>query len=204
MACNIRGHGMKFVMDLEAKLQLARDLEHGLYALREVERLYARIEGADLIEAVRAKMERIPYPASKLELAVCMSLTDRAERAAASSYTDSVAADFGSIARTLADMDRSATRRGEELFVEFCSDLGNRPHAQQMFDRWLAIALRSLGRPGTKRDQRAVELGLRSKRVADSVREYLVEVEALAERCGLAIPSGEALAVELPPAIARR
>jgi hypothetical protein len=72
MAANIRGHGMKFVIDLDAKLQLARDLEQSLLVMREVERLYARLGGGDLYDAIRGRMERIPYPGSKLELAVCI------------------------------------------------------------------------------------------------------------------------------------
>jgi hypothetical protein len=198
MAGNIRGHGLKYVMDLDAKVALVRDVEYGVGVLREVERLHARLGGEDLGEVVRAKMERIPYPMSKLELAACLTLTDRAEQTAAASYADSVSADLAAIARTVLATDRSATRRGEQLFVEFCAEASNRPHAQQMFDRWLAIALRSLGRPGTRRDQRAVELGLRTQRVADSVREFLAGVGELAARCGLAIPPAETLAVELP------
>jgi hypothetical protein len=198
MSGNIRGHGMKFVLNLDSKLHLVRDLEHEVSVLREVERIYQKIGGSDLVEVVRAKMERIPYPATKLELAICLALTDRAERIAAESYTGSVAAEFAAIAKTLVDRNRDATQRGEQLFLEFCSDESNRPHAQQMFDRWLAIALRSLGRPGTTRDARAVELGLRTRLVADSVKEYLVEVVDLAKRCGLELPTGESIAIELP------
>jgi len=198
MAGNIRGHGMKFVLNLDSKLHVVRDMEHGVSVLRDVEQLYAKIGGGDLVEVVRAKMERIPYPGTKLELAICLALTDRAEHVAAGSYTDSVAAEFAAIAKTLVERDRSATQRAEELFLEFCADEGNRPHAQQMFDRWLAIALRSLGRPDTTRDARVVELGLRTRRVADSVKEYLADVAELAERCGLTIPTGESIAIELP------
>ena len=37
--------------------------------------------------------------------------------------------------------------------------------------------------------------------LADSVREYLADVERLAERCGLVLPTAESVAVELPVAV---
>src|SRR6185295_3671399 len=79
MAANIRGHGLKFVPELEEKVLLARDLEHSLRILEQVESLYAALGGTDLSMAVRNPMDRIPYPSSRLELAVCLSLCDSAE-----------------------------------------------------------------------------------------------------------------------------
>lgn len=202
MAANIRGHGMKFVPDVGEKLQLARDLEHSLSVLRDVESLYTRLGGADLSLAVRAKMERIPFPSSRLELAVCLALCDRAERTVADGYEHSTCAPFAAVARTLLAADRTFTRSAEELLAAFCHDTTNRPAAQQMFNRWLAITLVSLGRPNTSGDSRAVTLGLRSKRCAESVREYLTELRPLMDRCHLILPSSATLGVELPSEVA--
>ncbi len=198
MAANIRGHGLKFVPDLEEKIPLARDLEHSLTILHEVERLYSELGGTELALAVRSPMERIPYPTTRLELAVCLALCDRAEQVVAEGYVGSVSSSLGAIARSLLAMDRTSTKRGEELFVEFCKEAGNRPAAQQMFNRWLTITLLALGRPGTPGDARSIALKLRTKRCADSVREYLDELKPLMEACRLQLPSAAALGVELP------
>lgn len=198
MAANIRGHGLKFVPEAEEKLALARDLEHSLRILREVERLYAGIGGSDLSLAVRGQMERIPYPMSRLELAVCLSLCDRAERVAAEGYLVSTSGEFSAIARSILEMDRTSTRRGEELFVDFCGQATNRPAAQAMLNRWLTIALMSLGRPGTSGDVRAVALKLRTKKCADSVRDFLESTRSYIEACHLVLPPPSTLGVELP------
>ena len=60
----------------------------------------------------------------------------------------------------------------------------------------------ALGRPGTPGDARAVALGLRSKRCADSVREYVGELQALLPACRLVLPDLAALGVELPSGLA--
>jgi hypothetical protein len=199
MAANIRGHGLKFVPEVDQKIPLARDLEHSLTILHEVERLYAAVGGTELELAVRAQMERIPYPTSRLELAVCLVLCDRAERVVAEGYVGSASTSLAAIARSLLDMDRTSTKNGEELFIEFCKEAGNRPAAQQMFNRWLTITLLALGRPGTPGDARSTALKLRTKRCADSVREYLDGLKPLMDACHLQLPQPATLGVELPP-----
>ncbi len=202
MAANIRGHGLKVVPEVEEKLRLAQDLEHSLRILKDVERLHASLGGTELSLAVRPHMERIPYPTTRLELSVCLALCDRAERIATSGYVNSRCREFAAIARSIADADRTFTDRAEDLYAEFCRETTNRPAAQQMFTRWLSITLLSLGRPSTPGDTRAVQLGLRSKRCADSVREYLNELRPFMERCHLHLPSGATLGVELPSEVA--
>lgn len=202
MAANIRGHGLKYVPEIEEKLALAQDLEHSLRILLDVERLYAQLGGSDLALAVRGMMERIPYPTTRLELAICLALCDRAEQVVADGYTNSSSPEFAAIARSLLAMDRTSTRRGEEVFTQFCKEAGNRPAAQQMFNRWLTVTLLSLGRPKTTGDSRAVALKLRTKRCADSVREYLDGLKPLMEACHLQMPAPAVIGVELPSDLA--
>lgn len=202
MAANIRGHGLKLVPEVEEKLLLAQDLEHSLRILQSVEQLHTRLGGTQLSLVVRPNMERIPYPTTRLELAVCLALCDRAERIATAGYIDSRCREFAAIASSISEADRTFTERAEELLAEFCSEATNRPAAQQMFNRWLSITLLSLGRPSTAGDTRAVQLGLRTKRCADSVREYLAELKPLMDRCRLHLPSGATLGVELPSEVA--
>jgi hypothetical protein len=202
MAANIRGHGLKFVAEIEEKLPLVHDLDHSLRILHDVERLYASIGGSDLSLAVRSLMERIPYPTSRLELAVCLVLCDRTERVVAEGYVESASKSLAAIARSLLGMDRASTKQGEALFVDFCKEPGNRPAAQQMFNRWLSITLLALGRPGTTGDKRSVALKLRTKHVADSVREYIDGLKPLMESCHLQLPPQSTLGVDLPANVA--
>ena len=94
MAANIRGHGLRFLPDLEEKLDFTSELAFSLRVMREVERLYGMLDGDDLYRAVSERMDRIPYPESRLDLAVCLALTDRAERVASGSYESCVCSAF--------------------------------------------------------------------------------------------------------------
>ena len=99
-------------------------------------------------------------------------------------------------------MDRTSTRAGEELFKGFCAEPGNRHAAQQMFQRWMGLTIQALGRPGTPGDERSFALGLRRQRCADSVRQYVEELQPLMHACQLVLPSAAAMGVELPRELA--
>jgi len=180
---NILGHCLKYIGDLEVKITVASELNLWLRLFREAHALYREFGWQDLDTAVRDRIEAIPYPASRLEFGVQYYVTGVAERVAMQSYTESSCREFAAIARTYVE---AAERRQEPTrFLEYCQDPANRPQAQQFFDRWVRIGLESLGKPGSRGDQRAVALGLRSKTSAELVAEYRERLEPFVERCGL-------------------
>ena len=175
---------------------VAGDLDASLRAMSGIDSLYVRIGGSELSIAVRDMMEKIPYPYSRLELAVCLALVDRTERLVAESYLESRSQEMAAIARALVETERPGTRMLEAQLADFCSETGNRPTAQQFVNRWLAIAVVAFGRPGSPGDQRAVALGLRSRRVSDMVRRFLDETKPFLESSHLVLPATSSLGLE--------
>jgi 1,2-phenylacetyl-CoA epoxidase catalytic subunit len=200
MLCNIRGHGLKFVPDLEHKIQMTEALDTSLRQFREVQRLYSQLGHADVISAVRGKMERVPFAESRMELAVCLFLCERVQHLALETYVDSSCKEFAAIARTRFEANRLLESPDDPAFAEFCADETHRPHAQQLVNRWLGITLLALGRPGSSRDRRVAELGLRSRTMAEVARDFLGGLHPFLERCGLVRPDAVTLGVELPEA----
>lgn len=197
MAVNIRGHGLKYLTEIEEKRAIERELDAALAALGVIEALYVKIGGEGLTFAVRELMDRVPYPYSMLELATCLALVDRTERLVLESYLESRSADMASIARALLDTDRPGTRMLEAHLARFCAEPGNRPTAQQFLNRWLTIAVVAFGRPRSIGDQRAVALRLRTQRVEDMVRRFQEELKPFTSGIGLALPSPSSLGVEV-------
>lgn len=197
MAVNIRGHGLKYLVQIEEKRSITRDLETSLAALGAIEELYGRIGGQELAFAVREPMERVPYPYSMLELATCLALVDRTERLVLEGYRESRSREMAAIAGSLLEADRPGTRLLEAQLASFCAEPGNRPTAQQFLNRWLAIAIVAFGRPGSAGDQRAVQLGLRTRRIEDMVRRFQGELKPFVTGMGLALPNAAALGVEV-------
>ncbi|MBL8863068.1 MAG: hypothetical protein JNK02_13815 [Planctomycetes bacterium] len=199
MVANIRGHGLKYLIDVADKSLLVRDLEAALEVLRHVERLYGELDGEGLALAVRDAMERIPYPYSRLELSVCLALVGRAERLVASTYLESRSTGMAAVARRIHDLERPGTRLLEVHLSDFCAEPGNRPAAQQFVNRWTAIALVAFGRPGTAGDLRCHALGLRSAKVGDLVRSFLDETRAWCQSFHLVLPDVATLGIDLAP-----
>lgn len=198
MLSNIRGHGIKFLPEVADKQRTATALDTSLRQFAEVERLYYALGFGDVVSAVRHKMERIPYPNTRMELAVCLFLCERVSWHALSAYTESTCQEFAAIARTRLSELRALSEPEDRAFLEFANEETNRPLAQQLVHRWLAITLLSLGRPDSPGDARAMQLKLRSKGVARIVGEYLDGLAPFLARCGLTLPDAAALGLELP------
>ena len=197
MAVNIRGHGLKYVTEIGEKRAIEQDLDAALDALGVIEALYVKIGGAELTFAVRELMERVPYPYSMLELGTCLALVDRTERLVLESYRESRSSDMAAIAQLLLEADRPGSRMLEAHLARFCAEAGNRPTAQQFLNRWLTIAIVAFGRPGSPGDQRAVALGLRSRRVEDMVRRFQDELKPFVTGIGLTMPAPSSLGIEV-------
>lgn len=195
---NILGHCLQYVSRIDSKVLVAEELAEALRQFQQARAIYRGLGWTDLERVVREKVAEVPYPSSRLEFGVCRTLCDQAEIVAMKSYSDCVVPEFATLARTCVETIRRLVPEGDRMFVEFCREAGNRPTAQAMFDRWLALALRSFGRPDTAGDRRAVELGLRDKGAAELVREYLAVIDPFRRECGLTWPAPESLGLELP------
>ena len=165
---------------------------------QRVQELYTEIGGGDIRREAAIKMERIPYPKSRFELATFLATSDAAEILAMESYEDSKCAEFAAIAREDLAYERTATRRSRKLFEEFAADPDQRPLVRQVLSRWLVISLLALGKPGTAGDRRAVELGLRKRSCAESIALFLERLAPLLEVSGLDRAELEAAGVQLP------
>lgn len=185
MATNLRGHGFKFLVDPEGRLGLVDDMRHILKQVTRVQELYTSFGGGNIRKEAHVKMERIPYPGTRFELAAFLVVSDPAERLAMQSYVDSKCTELADIAREDLATTRVATNRGRALFDEFAADPEQKPLVRQVLHRWVTIVLLSLGRPGSAGDRRAVELGLRTRGVGEIVEDYLRELGPTMESCGL-------------------
>lgn len=198
MAANIRGHGLKFLIDPEGRLGLVADMQHILSQVSRVQELYTELGGGDIRQEAAVRMERIPYPSTRFELATFLLTSDTAERIAMESYLDSKCEIFAAIALEDVDYVRRATKRSEVLFAEFAADPEQGPLVRQVLRRWLVICLLSLGRPGSAGDRRVIEVGLRRYSVAESVAEYLERLKPLIELAGLTEDDLRDAGLELP------
>lgn len=195
MAMNIRGHCLKFLTDVESKIRVAEELQLNLVVLREVRGLYKEYGFEDVESAVRDRMTRIPYPGSRLEFNVFRHVCGLALKVAMESYVDCSNKQLAAIALSFIEGRRGNLEDPD--FAEFCRDESNRPHAQQMFNRWFAIAIRSFGRPGTLGDARAVELGLRSRTAGEMLDTFVDAMRDFTARMRLELPQPEQFGLEL-------
>ena len=195
---NIRGAGIQMLPDVRAKGRMAHDLEHSLRLMEQVEAIHREVGGVELVSVVRPRIDRVPMPESQLELSVALALLGRAEYAAAGGLVESRHEGLAAIARDLVDSVRDEAEAQAQAFIEACTHPSRRSSAQTYWSRWFPIALRSLGRPHTRQDDQAQELGLRGVSAGECIRRFVCDAEPMRRACGLNMPSLNQLGVELP------
>jgi 1,2-phenylacetyl-CoA epoxidase catalytic subunit len=196
--CNIRGHGVGFLPSVESKLELVRALDDSLGDFKDVQSLYERLGHGDVVSAVRGKMDRVPYPESRMELAVCLFLCERVQYMALETFVESSCDELAEIARERLEANRMLDMPDDPAFLEFCADEGNQPRVQEIFNRWIGLTVLALGRRDNARDARVVELGLRSRKMSDVARDFVESLDSFRARCGLGLPAAETLGIEMP------
>lgn len=195
-AINLRGHGMQFLEEVGDLRRYAEEIQFHVGLLEEVEKIHAEAGAEGLAEAVMPRMERVPYPESRLELACCMAVTGRGERAAAKAYVESSHPGLAAVSAKVLNAERPPLE--EDVLVEFCRREDQREQAQVFWSRWIQLSLGSVGRIGNAADRLTAELGLRPTPASEVVRVFLDDLEPLREACSLSLPSLGGLGVELP------
>jgi hypothetical protein len=134
----------------------------------------------------RLAEEPLPRVTSFLELAIAQLLFDRAGRWQLSEYVDSSFLPYRALARAIVDEERGHEDVGARLVAELCAapDV-DRAAARAAFERWLAIALQSFGRPGGDGNAFAIAAGLKRRDSADVARDFQADVARAATAAAL-------------------
>ena len=180
---NILGHGLKFVNELDVKQRVVEELDRALELFQSVRALYGELGWTDIEAAVRERAEHVPYPESRLEFGVAYYVSGLTEEVAMLSFVESSYAPFAAIARK--HVEAAQHRPEPTRFLEYCAEPANRPHGQELLDRWVVAARRSFGRSDSPNDARALKLGLKTKRSAELDRTFCEQLEPFLDRCGL-------------------
>jgi len=183
---NLLGHGLKFVSELDVKKRVVGELDRALELFESVHTLYAELGWTDLQAAVRERLLNLPYPESRLEFGLAYYVSGLAEDVAMRAYVESSWAPFATIAQRHVEawMQRPEPTR----FQEYASEAHNRPHAQELVDRWVPLARRAFGRTDSPYDEKATKLGLKSRRAAELEKSFCQRLQPLLAAGELRLP----------------
>lgn len=184
---NILGHGLKFVTELDVKLRVVGELDRALELFQSVRGLYGELGWTDIESAVRDRSEEVPYPESRLEFGMAYYISGLTEEVAMQSFVECAYVPFATIARR--HLEAAARRPEPTRFLEYCTEPANRPHGQQLLDRWVLAARRSFGRVDSPNDAKALKLRLKNQRAADLDRIFCERLAPFLASCGLLLPA---------------
>ncbi|HKG20525.1 MAG TPA: hypothetical protein VKC34_01385, partial [Blastocatellia bacterium] len=69
------------------------------------------------------------------------------------------------------------------------------------FDKWLAVALLSFGRPGTPGNRFAIEAGLKTRDSGEVMQDFIDDIKPAMIDCGLRFPTPGQIGIEMPDGV---
>jgi ring-1,2-phenylacetyl-CoA epoxidase subunit PaaA len=143
----------------------------------------------------RRVREDRPIPAieSFAELAVAAFLYDSASAFQLREYENSSYDPYCRVIGKILEEEEGHENFGAEMMIEMARDPSMHKEMQRCFDKWVAVSLRSFGRPEHERSRYAIEVGLKTRDSAAVAQDYVDSLKTVMRLCGVQFPTRERL-----------
>lgn len=195
-AATVFAEALLLVPTIRFKKKVTQHIEEEMEHYEECVRLHDRLGAGDLDAwCTRRLQEERPIPPieSFLDLGVAQFLYDRASAYQLREYENSSFDPYCRIIGKILEEEEGHESFGAEIMIEHCRDASQRPAAQKYFDKWLAVSLRSFGRPGTEGNRYAISVGLKTRDSAAVAQDYVDALKPTMRVCGLVFPARQEL-----------
>jgi 1,2-phenylacetyl-CoA epoxidase catalytic subunit len=196
-AAIVFAQALRLVPTIKFKKQVVQHIHEEMEHFEVCCALYAEIGAGDLDEVCTGILrEKAPVPAieSFLELGVAQFLYDRASAFQLREYENSSFDPYCRVVGKILEEEEGHESFGAEIMIERSRDAEQSARVQDYFNKWLAVSLKSFGRPGTDGNKYAVSVGLKTRDSAAVAQEYLDSLKTVMRIAGLTFPSREELA----------
>ena len=195
-AATVFAEALKIIPTVEFKKKVLQHVNEEMEHFEVCCDLFNEIGAGNLDEICsRLLRERQPIPPiqSFLELGVAQFLYDRASAYQLREYENSSFDPYCRVVGKILEEEEGHESFGAEIMVERSRDPEQRTRIQEHFNKWLAVSLKSFGRPGTHGNRYAVSVGLKTRDSAAVAQEYLDSLKTVMRIAGLTFPSREEL-----------
>jgi 1,2-phenylacetyl-CoA epoxidase catalytic subunit len=195
-AATVFAEALHLVPSVKFKRQVAQHVHEEIEHFEVCCQLYGEIGAGDLDAVCTAILrEKAPVPpiGSFLELGVAQFLYDRASAFQLREYENSSFDPYCRVVGKILEEEEGHESFGAEIMIEHGRDPEQRARLQEYLDKWLAVSLKSFGRPGTEGNQYAISVGLKTRDSAAIAQEYLDSLKPVMRMAGLGFPSREDL-----------
>jgi len=171
ISAHLFANGVRVAPSIDDKHMLVEHAGEELAHFEIVASLYEQVSGRNLYEAVAARAEALPVPASWLEVAVAAYLVDRAASVQLAAYEALGDAQLSRLIHKILDHEHEHQTAAQTALRDQCQSAADQARAQPLVDRWYALAQSTM--------EVTPEL---ASQFAESVRPVLTG-------CGLQVPA---------------
>ncbi|HEX3699026.1 MAG TPA: Phenylacetic acid catabolic protein [Polyangia bacterium] len=202
-AARLFEHGAALAPDAHQRARFAAHANEERAHHRAVIDVWARFAAAPaaVVEArAEDRLARLPLPPARSWFALAMAqfLFDRAGLWQLREYAACSFAPYRALVADILADERDHQDSGAEAIVALCAAGHHESEKDAVFTRWLAVALRSFGRPGSDGDGYAVTVGLKRRSAAAVMGDFVADILPTVRRAGLVFPAPHTLNVILP------
>ena len=191
-AATVFAQALHLVPTIKFKKQVVQHVHEEMEHFEVCCNLYAEIGAGDLDEVCTGILrEKAPVPPieSFLELGVAQFLYDRASAFQLREYENSSFDPYCRVVGKILEEEEGHESFGAEIMIERGRSPEQRARVQGYFNKWLAVSLKSFGRPGTDGNKYAVSVGLKTRDSAAVAQDYLDSLKTVMRIAGLMFPS---------------
>ena len=168
------------------------EMEHYATCVALAENL--QLEGFEENCSRRVREDRpIPAIESFTELGVAAFLYDSASAFQLREYENSSFDPYCREIGKILEEEENHENFGAEMMIQIARDPSTREDMQRCFDKWVAVSLRSFGRPDPERSRFAIQAGLKTRDSAAVAQDYVDSLKQVMRLCGIEFPTRERL-----------
>ncbi len=190
-AATVFAEALHLVPGVDLKRKVVTHIDEEMQHFEACCTLYDALDAGDLDQHCSSMLrEQRPIPAitSFMELGVAQLLYDRASAYQLREYENSSYDPYCRIVGKILEEEEGHESFGAEIMLEFCRTPEQRTNTQRYFNKWLAVSLRSFGRPHSPGNAYAIDVGLKTRDSAAVAQDYLDSLKTIMRVSGLVFP----------------
>ncbi|MDH3590323.1 MAG: phenylacetate-CoA oxygenase subunit PaaI [Planctomycetota bacterium] len=190
-AATVFAEALHLVPTIKFKKKVVQHIDEEMEHFEACCILYDSIDAGDLDQyCSRLLREQRPIPAigSFMELGVAQFLYDRASGFQLREYENSSFDPYCRIIGKILEEEEGHESFGAEIMIEHCRTPEQRSNTQRYFNKWLAVSLRSFGRPQTAGNRYAISAGLKTRDSSGVAQDYVDSLKTAMRVSGLVFP----------------
>ena len=200
LSANLLGQGLRLAPDLDGIQFIARRFREETQNFMAMAQLHEQLVESSMVPWVMEQCAKSTDSAPETWGELCMAhwLFERRSHWQGMEYTECSWVPYQTLMSRIIREKRGLQNRAERLAVDAIQENEDSEQAKESFAIWLQRILPMFGRPGDTLEEFALEAGIRRRKPADVLEDFLEDIKPGCRMAGLELPPRDTIDFPLP------